>query len=157
VSPANTPDPNTIALWFHYEEIAMHFNGLIMQFRLQLIGGAGALGTAATYLIGGKIKSARQRRWLRTVVASGLLVLIVTAAMLDLVYYKQLLQGAVDALLAFERQHPEIQLSTQIEFRVGAGKDVVYYAYGLMVAALLSFAIWSWRDHRRHAEDARKY
>ena len=44
------PD-QVIALWFHYEKIAMHFNQLIIQYRLQLMGGAGAIGAVAAFLI----------------------------------------------------------------------------------------------------------
>lgn len=73
--------------------------------------------------------------------------------MLDLFYYKQLLQGAVNGLLDFERQHPEIQLSTQIEATVGASRNVVWYAYGLMLAALLAFTGWSWCDYSQHRDD----
>ena len=32
-------DPEVIKLWYHYEEVAMHFNGLIMQFRIQVMAG----------------------------------------------------------------------------------------------------------------------
>jgi len=120
--------PDTVALWYHYEEIAMHFNSLIIQFRLQLIGGAGAIGTAGAYLIGSKVEDVQERRWLRSLVSSGLWSLIVTAALLDLFYYNRLLQGAVNALLDFERNHPEIQMSTQIEARVGWGRNIVWIA-----------------------------
>ena len=40
-----------IKLWFHYEQIAMHFNDLIIQYRLQLMGGAGAIGTFYFFLV----------------------------------------------------------------------------------------------------------
>src|SRR5205085_5711681 len=96
------PDPGTVALWWHYEELAMHFNGLIMQFRLQVIGGAGAIGTIAGYLINsGKVEDEKHRERLRAVVAGGLWVLILSAAMLDVFYYRQLLEGAVRAIVTF--------------------------------------------------------
>src|SRR5947208_1362257 len=105
--PAPTSD--TVALWYHYEEIAMHFNTLIMQFRLQVIGGAGALGTVAGYLIGEKVTDHKQQDWLRALISSGFTVLIFAAAILDLGYYNRLLLGAVKALTEFEKLHPEIQ------------------------------------------------
>jgi len=43
---------------------------------------------------------ASQRAWLRTIIAGGLLVLTMAAAMLDLLYYDQLLRGAVKAIVA---------------------------------------------------------
>lgn len=142
-----TPTPETMALWYHYEEIAMHFNSLIMQYRLQVMAGAGALGTLASYLIGSKVTDERQHDWLRALVASGLWLLIFAAAILDGFYYNQLLRGAVDALLAFEKQHPEIQMSTQIEATVGNGRHAVWVAYGLLLGVLGVFVGWSWRVH----------
>ena len=72
------PTPDVVALWYHYEEIAMHFDSLTMHFRLQLIGGAAAIGTAAAYFIGGKVVDPPQRRLLRTIVSSFLVVLIIS-------------------------------------------------------------------------------
>src|SRR5688572_11441655 len=100
------PTDATIALWFRYEEIAMHFNQLIMQFRIQVIAGVGAIGTAASYLIGEKVKEPDRQAWLRSTISSGMWVLILCAAILDLAYYNRLLRGAVNALLEFERAHP---------------------------------------------------
>src|SRR5205814_8813176 len=110
------PSSDTIALWWHYEELAMHFNGLIMQFRLQVLGGAGAIGTLAAYLINsGEIDDEKKRERLSAVVAGGLALLILSAALLDVFYYRQLLEGAVNAIVDFEQQHPEIQMSTEIK------------------------------------------
>jgi hypothetical protein len=147
------PTPDVVALWYHYEEIAMHFNSLTMHFRLQLIGGAAAIGTAAAYFIGGKVVDPPQRRLLRTIVSSFLVVLIISAAMLDLFYYDRLLRGAVDALLDFERNHPEIQMSTRIEAHVGWGRHIVWVVYALIVCVLWIFTAWSWSDFWIHRDD----
>jgi hypothetical protein len=148
------PTSDTVELWFHYEEIAMHFNSLIMQYRLQVMGGAGALGTLASYLIGQKVTDARQQDWMRALIASGLWILILAAAILDLGYYTRLLRGAVNALLEFERQHPQIQMSTRIEETVGRGNDAVWVAYLLMLGTLGAFSVWAWirfaRTRRPH-------
>jgi len=136
--------PDTVALWYHYEEIAMHFNSLIMQYRLQVIAGAGAIGTTASYLIGEKVRKPIQQDWLRATVASGLWVLIFAAAILDVCYYNQLLQGAVNAITEFERLHPEIKMSTRIDEAVGNGKHAVWYAYGILLGLLLIYALWAW-------------
>lgn len=90
---------NVVELWFHYEEVAMHFNDLLMQYRLQLLGGAGAVGTVASYLIGGRVEDQLRRNWLRFLVSAGMLVLLAAAASLDVWYYDRLLRGAVKALL----------------------------------------------------------
>src|SRR5262249_39812686 len=39
--------PEVLAQWSKYEDIAMHFNTLIIQFRLQAVGGMAALATLA--------------------------------------------------------------------------------------------------------------
>jgi hypothetical protein len=143
------PDPNVLAQWYHYEEIAMPFNTLIMQFRLQLLGGAGLIGTVASYLIGGKIEDEINRHWLRFVVSSGLLVLITAAAILDVFYYDQLLRGAVDELLNFETLHPDIRMSTTIENVVGWGRYAADFSYGLILFTLGAFTVWAYRVYRR--------
>jgi hypothetical protein len=135
---------DTLELWFRYEEIAMHFNNLLMQFRLQLMGGAGAIGTVASYLIGAKVTDAAERARLQVVVLAGLFVLIAAAASLDVFYYDRLLRGAVAALLEFEAKHPDIQMSTRIEEAVGRGKSVAHFAYGAILLLLLVVTTWSW-------------
>ena len=138
-----------IDLWFRYEEIAMHFNNLLMQFRLQLMGGAGVIGTVASYLIGAKVTEPHEHNWLRALVSTGLWVLIAAAASLDLFYYDRLLKGAVAGLLELEAQNPTIQMSTRIEAVVGHGKDTIWYAYGFILSALGLFVGWSWIQHWR--------
>jgi hypothetical protein len=93
-TPPDLPS-NVVDLWYHYEEVAMHFNQLIIEYRLRLMGGVGAVGAVSSYLIGGTVKDPMRRNWLRALVSSGLLVLFVAAACLDLFYYNALLEGAV--------------------------------------------------------------
>ena len=88
-----------ITLWFHYETVAMHFNELIIQYRLQLMAGIGAIGAIAGYLVGSKVAEESDRHKLRAFISAGLLIILVAAAYLDLFYYNELLRGAVDALL----------------------------------------------------------
>ena len=143
-----------IELWFHYEEIAMHFNELIMQYRLHLMGGAGAIGALLSYLIGGKVEDESRRHLLRFVVSLILLLFVSAAAALDLLYYNQLLQGAVDALLEFEREHPPINMSTLIEKRVsGRGILTILLFYSVIWFPLLGFTIWSWCQHKSGANE----
>jgi hypothetical protein len=140
------PTPEEIQLWHHYEEIAMHFNSLLMQYRLQFLGGAGTLGAIASYLIGGKIEDAAQRHWLRFLVSTGLLLLMVGAAVLDIFYYNRLLRGAVNELLRFEGLHPTIQMSTQIERTVGWGQYAFVAMYIILITVLGGFVLWSWKN-----------
>ena len=144
-------DEQVVALWYRYEEIAMHFNNLLMQYRLQLLGGAGAIGTVASYLIGSKVLDEEQHDWLRALVSTGFFILLVAAASLDVFYYNRLLRGSVDALLEFEARHPEIQMSTRIEAAVGAGRHAIWAVYAMILTALGGFSLWAWcRYFGRH-------
>lgn len=51
VSPAPL-DPLVLDLWKKYEDVAMHFNDLIMRWRLQAIGGLAGLVTVAGFIVG---------------------------------------------------------------------------------------------------------
>lgn len=138
------PTPDTLAQWWHYEELAMHFNGLIMQFRIQVLGGAGAIGALGSYVVNKADEVTGERNRLRAIVATGLWILILGAAMLDLFYYRQLLQGAVNAIITFEKEHPEIQISTEIEHVTGWGKQIIFAVYAVLIFPLGGFMIWSW-------------
>jgi hypothetical protein len=143
--------PETISVldqWYRYEEIAMHFNNLIMQFRLQLLGGIGLMGTIASYLIGGKMRPNNQQHRVAAIFSAGLAVLLAAVASLDLLYYSRLLDGAVRALVEFESKHREIQMSTRIEEIVGWGKYSVWMAYGIVILFLGLFSRWSFRQHQ---------
>lgn len=138
-------DQTTIDLWFHYEEVAMHFNNLIMQYRLQLMGGIGVIGTVSGYLVGEKVTDHYRALMLRALVSSGLLMLIFAAATLDLYYYNELLRGAVDALLEIEKKHEELNLSTSIKSRFPHGATtIIKYVYAFIILPLFAFVIWSW-------------
>ena len=137
-------------LWFHYEEIAMHFNELIMQYRLQLMGGTGVIGALSGYLIGSKVESAPMRRELRAYISTGLLILVCAAASLDQFYYNELLRGSVNALIRFEQEHPEIYMSTYIKAQFPGGASLrIYIIYAVAILPLVGFTIWSWRTYLR--------
>jgi len=126
----------------------MHFNDLLIGFRLQLFGGAGALGTVAAYLVGEKVSDEQQRVRLRWLVSSGLFVLVLAAAVLDLMYYNRLLRGAVEALLDLERGCSNLKLSSVIEESVGcAGRAAPFATYALILLALAVLTGMSLRAH----------
>ena len=143
-----------IALWFHYEELAMHFNQLIIQYRLQLMGGVGAIGAIAAYLINAKAPLYAQRR-LRLIVSMLLFFLVLAAGVLDFFYYHQLLEGAVEAILELEAKTQHINISTRIHERV---KDwttpVILSWYGAILLPLLTYVGWAAVDLYRHRNDA---
>ena len=138
-------------LWFHYEEIAMHFNELILQYRIQLMGGAGVLGTIFAYLIGSKSANGENKHWVRFVVSFVLLVIITAAASLDVFYYDKLLSGAVKAIIELEEKYPHINMSTLIKKETsGNYVKIIYLVYGLIITPLLGFTIWAWREHGKN-------
>lgn len=136
-------------LWFHYEEVAMHFNQLIIQYRLQLVGGAGVIGALASYLVQQKVSNRLKRYELHVVVSLVLFLVVSAAASLDIFYYNKLLQGAVDALMEYEKRHPDYYMSTKIEASVtGRGMTAIWCAYLAILLPLLLFTIKSYISYR---------
>ena len=140
----------SMELWYHYEEIAMHFNQLIIQYRLHLMGGVGVIGALSGYLIGSKVESSDMRHKLRALISTGLLILFIAAAFLDLCYYNELLRGAVKALIQFESEHPEMYMSTYIKAQFNGSASLrIYITYALVFLPLLVFTIWSWCTYKK--------
>src|SRR5437868_3790624 len=112
--------PENFELWSRYEDLAMHFNGLIIQFRTQALAGLAALSSVAGYLIE-KIPDTRERERYRLIAgcSAAFAVAWTAAACLDLLYYSRLLEGAVKAIIDLERD-TKIQLSTSIRREVGS-------------------------------------
>lgn len=137
------PDQEVVQLWYHYEEVAMHFNELIIQYRLQLMGGTGAIGALSSYLIASKDLGENFEK-LRALTASVILVLFSAAAYLDVFYYNELLLGAVDALLKFESEHNGIYMSTAINQRFPNGEaSAIKFTYIGVIATMSIFTIWT--------------
>ena len=140
------PIADLIPLWTKYEDVAMHFNDLIMRWRLQAIGGLAGLLTLAGFVVGDA--STLLVRYRAMLILSGVLAFgWVGVACIDLFYYRRLLQGAVDAILDLEsRTGGRILLSTQIEDRARRGSDVmpwVFYSLGLIpVLGIIGWAIY---------------
>jgi small-conductance mechanosensitive channel len=113
-------------LWKEYEGVAMHFNDLIIRLRSQSLGGVAAVAALAAVVA--KSDTTAELRWGLLTGAFALLSLFWVAVWaLDLGYYNRLLAGAVDALLAIEKESngsrlvDRIELSTKIEARVKSG------------------------------------
>ncbi|MCH9011293.1 MAG: hypothetical protein IIC21_11760 [Chloroflexi bacterium] len=145
-----------IELWFHYEEIAMHFNQLIIQYRLQLMGGAGAIGAVAVFLI--QSKDDEERRYLmRSVVSFIMFFLLLAAAFLDIFYYNKLLLGAVNALLEFEKAHPPINMSTLIHDEVeGFDTITIWVWYAAILVPVAGFGLrsyWRYKSFQKSEPD----
>jgi hypothetical protein len=135
-----------LTLWTKYEDVAMHFNDLIMRWRLQAIGGLAGLLTLSGFVVGDAttlLVRYRAMLILSSVLGCGW----IGVACIDLFYYRRLLQGAVDAILAVEkRSGGRITLSTTIEKRAAGGSLIMpwaFYVLGLIpVLAIVGWAIY---------------
>lgn len=144
-------DPMVFDYWKESENVAMHFNDLLVRFRIQALALLVATGTIlifasrmiepakdATSAVGGEASL--------TVLTVGLFSLAfiwVIVAVVDFFYYQRLLEGAIKELLRIENDLSggAIQLSHQIE-SVCTGRHskgarwFFYVATGLLLVAL---------------------
>ena len=98
-------DRSVVELWWHYEQLAMHFNQIIIQYRLQVMAGIGVIGAVSSYIVAEKIHGPEDKHRVRAIISLLLLLLIIAAAFLDLAYYNELLRGSVNAILKLENQY----------------------------------------------------
>jgi len=141
--PSVSLDPQLFEVWKKYEDIAVHFNDLIMRWRLQAMGGMATLVT-----LGGFVASDATTRTVgfRAVfILSGMLTCAwMGVGFIDLFYYRKLLKVAVAGILKLENNNPSIDLSTRIEDEAkwgGTFAPWVFYLLGL--APLIAILVWS--------------
>jgi hypothetical protein len=107
------------ALWDKYEDIAMHFNDLLMRLRSQSLAGIAAVST----LVGIFTKTGSDAKvdWMAaTAIFTALGFFWIAIFFLDLFYYNRLLIGAVEAITDLESKLSNgaavrINMSTCIE------------------------------------------
>ena len=148
-------------MWKEYQEIAKHFNDLLIRLRSQSLGAVAAFAAVAGFVAKGEV--AAQLRWgTMAGVFSLLMVFWVAIWVLDFTYYNRLLIGAVDALMSIEEASAEgnkvhkLDLSTRVERIVAErrapergtlGRETARWAfYGIVMAGLtagLVFSIWA--------------
>jgi hypothetical protein len=129
--------------WEKHEDVAMHFNDLIMRWRLQAIGGLAGFVTLAGFVVG-DAASPQVRYRAMLILTTVIAFAWVAVGAIDLFYYRRLLQGAVDAIIELERKSSLLNLSTRIEaFAVSGSKwsPWVFYLAGL--APLLGIIAWA--------------
>jgi len=136
----NWDDPELILdHWYKYEQIAMHFNDLLMRFRTQALGGLTAVGTLAAVFASAKGLAASYLPAFFCVLS----ILWIAAWVLDCRYYSLLLSGAVKEIRRLEKLTDDagiqrIALSTSIETRAtGRWINNVHAFYGLVFVALV--------------------
>ena len=84
-------------VWKDYEDIAMHFNDLLMKLRTQALAGVAAL--SALVGIFGRTGSEAANWKMAALVLAFLVVFWIAIWLIDFLYYNRLLVGAVRALL----------------------------------------------------------
>jgi hypothetical protein len=150
---ATKPQPHKIdpqALWSKYEDIAMHFNDLLMRLRTQSLGAVAAISTLVSIFANQGNTSSSQQWFVGAFLFVAMLLLWIAIFCLDFFYYNRLLNGSVRALTALERcicdgAPVPLTMSTQIEEeftqgkRASATKGVLLF-YGIVFAFLLGGA-----------------
>jgi hypothetical protein len=110
-----------ISIWDKYENIAMHFNGLLIHLRTQALGAVATVVTAAGFLF---TRSPNEPWWAVFAVSLLLLLAWCTLWMIDVCYYSRLLLGAVNALIKIEKQSDgALDLSTQVQKLFGVPRE----------------------------------
>ena len=109
-------------VWKSYEDVAMHFNDLIIRIRIQSLAGIAALATILGIILKSNIGQDGAFNYGLAIIAIICLMFFWIAIwILDLRYYNRLLEGSVNAILELERnkegflKSKHINLSSNIE------------------------------------------
>ncbi len=149
-------DPDLLEAWVKHEDIAMHFNQMILKVRIQALGALAAIITiggivlkAFPQAVGTASSSTVQASKMPWELAAGalsvLLVFWVAIWVLDFLYYNRLLKGAVDAILKLENEinsHKDIEIvmSHKIEDAV-RGRGQTHLDGGMIKGPLFFYLI----------------
>jgi TRAP-type uncharacterized transport system fused permease subunit len=82
-----------VSIWDKYENVAMHFNGLLIHLRTQALGAVATVVTAAGFLF---TRSPNEPWWAVFAVSLLLLLAWCTLWMIDVCYYSRLLLGCCE-------------------------------------------------------------
>ena len=110
-----------------YENIAMHFNDLLIKLRTQAIGAVAAISTVVG-LFTKNVTDIKTAWEVATITFLFLAMFWLAVWVLDFCYYNRLLIGTVGAILELEREShtathsKKIDVSTKIEYAVKTGK-----------------------------------
>jgi hypothetical protein len=108
-------------LWEKYEDIAMHFNDLLIRLRMQALGVVAALSTVVSIFS----KSENQVTWeIASGVFFGLTLFWIAIWVLDFGYYNRLLTGAVQALVQLEEKSRTQRTLNHIDMSTIIGHSV---------------------------------
>lgn len=121
MTEAQAPTFNVQKLWSKYEDIAMHFNDLLMRLRSQSLAGVAAISTLVGIFTKTGIDNVRIDWLIALCIFTAASLFWVAIWCVDFLYYNRLLLGAVAALVKIEndtqlgRVPTEINMSTLIE------------------------------------------
>ncbi len=90
------------SLWEKYEDIAMHFNNLLMRLRSQALAGIAAISTLVGVFTKEGVTDAHMGWLVATAIFVALAFFWVAIWFVDILYYNRLLYGAVEALVDLE-------------------------------------------------------
>ena len=154
-----------VQLWTKYEEIAMHFNDLLIRLRTQAIAGVATIVTAAGFLTSRQSASLASEPW-EAVAGVSILLLFAwgTIWMIDVCYYSRLLRGAVVALLEIEkltkdritfshrveqvvRRKAEVSV-TQLEKRSGWQVKLFYFPIAVFLVIAVGVSVYEALDQK---------
>lgn len=154
-------------LWCKYEDVAMHFNDLIMRLRTQALGGLTGVVAISGFAMNFTSKPSSATEW-SILCGTFLFFALAWLALwvLDLGYYNKLLEGAVEAIIAHERRTPplpcgnaRINLSSIIRDHSPNYKRVVRLFYIIVFAGLAAAtgyagfnAMWPPKPHQDSLE-----
>jgi hypothetical protein len=115
--------PRLFEVWAKYEDIAMHFNDLIIRVRFQALAGVAALAVGSGFILE-RISDEPTRWMLMTVLFVVLALLWIALAVLDFFYYNRLLLGTVDAILKLEEASKQMTTVDQLELSTLIKREV---------------------------------
>ena len=145
----------TQELWAKYEDVAMHFNDLLIKLRTQSLAGIAAVSTLVGIFTKEGGADAATKWLIAAAIFSAMAFLWLAIIFLDLFYYNRLLLGAVDAVTDLEdetaRDGPTaINLSTKIELKFEESflkfpgrHQGVYLFYLIVWAVIIAGALFS--------------
>jgi hypothetical protein len=134
-------------LWEKYEDIAMHFNDLIIRLRTQALAGVAALSTLVGVFAKTDLGPFSYSWEIAGFVFIALALFWIAIWILDFAYYNKLLVGAVSALIELENRSKvsstlsQITLSTRVEEAV---RGTLQFATPLTIKERLRIRFGRW-------------
>lgn len=154
--------PSVFEVWKEYENIAMHFNALLIQLRTRALGGIAVITALVSVLSKGE--TASDFRW--SVLSAVLLILMlvwIAIWIIDVKYYRRLLYGSVRAVLEIEaisnsqKVVSSLQMSHRIKEATEGGRqepaakhfwrDAIAWFYTIVLVSLIAGVYISLDQH----------